>query len=218
MRRALLLTSISALVAACSSGSGEPPVPSDPADAASVVAAARECHVEDFSDGERVTTLQGDVDVADDASPSQRNTTASAAYLAQMAEQPCVYALPSGLMIRVLEARGDDMPSPDVGEMIRADYDGRFPTGDTFDSSYDRGEPLEYPSNRFIAGWNEALSHMRVGEKWELFIPANLAYGAGGTPGGPIGPSQALMFEMELICLPAREEPSCDALEAAREG
>tara|TARA_R110002073_G_scaffold38749_8_gene110996 strand:- start:18030 stop:18686 length:657 start_codon:yes stop_codon:yes gene_type:complete len=216
MRRVLLLTTLSALATACSSGSGEPPLPSNPEDAASVVAAARDCNVADFSDGPRVTTLQGEVDIDEAATASQRNSAASEAYLTQMASQPCVYALPSGLMIRVIEAQGDDMPSPDSGEMVRAHYDGRFPTGDTFDSSYDRGEPLEYPSNRFIAGWNEALGYMRVGETWELFIPANLAYGPGGTPGGPIGPSQALMFEMELLCLPARTEPSCEALESER--
>ena len=90
MRRVLLLTTLSALATACSSGSGEPPLPSNPEDAASVVAAARDCNVADFSDGPRVTTLQGEVDIDEAATASQRNSAASEAYLTQMASHPCV--------------------------------------------------------------------------------------------------------------------------------
>lgn len=214
MRRALLLTTIAGFAAACSSGPGEPPVPADPADPASVVTAARACAEAGFEIGELppppAPEFHGEPGLA------ERNQLGSELYIEQVSELTCVYTMPSGLRIRVVEASGEDMPVPDTGEMIRAHYDGNFPDGTGFDSSYERGTPLEYPSNRFIPGWNEALSHMRVGETWELFIPSDLAYGTSGTPGGPIGPNQALYFRMELICLPARTEPSCDALEAGR--
>ena len=76
-------------------------------------------------------------------------------------------------------------------------YKGTLIDGTKFDSSYDRGEPAEFPVNAVITGWTEALSAMPVGSKYELYIPSTLAYGPGGT--GPIGPNQALIFEVELL-------------------
>lgn len=210
MRRALLLPSIAILTAACSSGPAEPPVPADPEDPASVVEAARGCSALGLEYGEVPTPAEPEFH--GDPSVAERNTLIGELYLEQVSELPCVYTLPSGMRLRVREASGEDMPTPDAGEMVRAHYDGRFPNGEGFDSSYDRGQPINHPSNGFIAGWNEAMSHMRVGEVWELFIPSNLAYGPAGI--GPIGPNQTLFFRMELVCLPARTEPSCEALEA----
>ncbi|MEZ5914623.1 MAG: FKBP-type peptidyl-prolyl cis-trans isomerase, partial [Parvularculaceae bacterium] len=67
------------------------------------------------------------------------------------------------------------------------------------DSSYDRGEPIEFPLNRVIAGWTEGVQLMSEGDKFRFFIPAELAYGEAGTPGGPIGPNEALIFDVELL-------------------
>ena len=72
--------------------------------------------------------------------------------------------------------------------------------GKQFDSSYDRGQPAEFPVTGVIAGWTEALQLMTVGSKWKLFIPYNLAYGERGA-GGDIGPYQALVFEIELLAI-----------------
>jgi FKBP-type peptidyl-prolyl cis-trans isomerase FklB len=69
-----------------------------------------------------------------------------------------------------------------------------------FDSSVNRGEPIEFPVNGVIAGWTEALQLMKTGDKWKLYIPHNLAYGAQGA-GGVIGPYQALIFEVELLAV-----------------
>jgi FKBP-type peptidyl-prolyl cis-trans isomerase FklB len=83
-----------------------------------------------------------------------------------------------------------------------------------FDSSRTRGEPATFPSDRLIAGWVEALPLMREGERWELYIPGDLAYGSRGT--GPIGPNQALVFDLELIDLPgAEDEDEADAGDGA---
>jgi len=68
-----------------------------------------------------------------------------------------------------------------------------------FDSSLERGEPAEFPVNRVIPGWTEALQLMHVGDKWQLFVPSKLAYGKRGTPDGAIPPDSTLVFEVELL-------------------
>jgi FKBP-type peptidyl-prolyl cis-trans isomerase FklB len=78
-------------------------------------------------------------------------------------------------------------------------YEGKLLNGQVFDSSLKRGEPAEFPLNGVIPGWTEALQRMAVGDKWQLFIPPDLAYGMNGAPGGKIGPNEALVFEVELL-------------------
>ena len=195
-------------LAACTSGPSGPPIPEDPESAESVVAAARQCDVEDYGDEPMVDA--GDFEFGGDPSPAQRNALIGELYLERAGFQRCVYALPSGLHIRVRRAAGDDAPTPESGEIVRVHYDGQSTFGETFDSSYQRGAPADFPSDRLIAGWVEALGLMRTGEEWELFIPPDLAYGERGTPGGPIGPNQTLYFRMELICLPGREDGGCE--------
>jgi len=68
-----------------------------------------------------------------------------------------------------------------------------------FDDSYARGEPVEFAINQVVPGWQEGLQLMPVGSKYRLWIPAQLGYGEGGTPGGPIGPNATLVFEVELL-------------------
>jgi len=207
MRRATFLIALSATLAACSSNPVEPPVPTDPTDAMSVVEAARQCDVADFADIPVVEI--GQPEFHGDPGTAERNQLESDIYLERMSFQHCVYELPSGLLLRVIRASDEDTGTPTPGEMVTAHYEGSFANGEVFDSSFDRGAPITHSSTGFIAGWNEALSLMRVGEEWELFIPSNLAYGERGV--GPIGPNTALKFRMELICLPAREDAVCDA-------
>jgi FKBP-type peptidyl-prolyl cis-trans isomerase len=71
--------------------------------------------------------------------------------------------------------------------------------GKVFDSSYDRGQPVVFPIDQVVPGWQEGLQLMPVGSKYKLWIPANLGYGEKGTPGGPIGPNSTLVFDLELI-------------------
>lgn len=104
----------------------------------------------------------------------------------------------TGLQYEVL-ASGDG-ESPTESSTVRVHYHGTLVDGTVFDSSVDRGEPIEFPVNGVIAGWTEALLMMKPGDKWKLFIPHNLAYGANGA-GGVIGPYQALVFEVELLAV-----------------
>ncbi len=125
----------------------------------------------------------------------------------------CVYALGTGLRFRIDRAQGEDMPVADPGEMVRVHYEGRLPDGTVFDSSYGRGEPTQFPSDGVIQGWVQALAHMRVGEQWTLFIPADLGYGPQGR--GPIGPNEAMIFKVELLALPGRPDAPVYEPEAA---
>ncbi len=141
----------------------------------------------------------------EDESSADYNAAIAAEFLHRNVEQPCIYSTPSGLQFRIERAAGPDNPSPVSGEMVRVHYAGQLIDGTEFDSSYARGAPADFLSDRLIAGWVEALPLMRVGEKWTLYIAPELAYGARGTPGGPIPPNAALIFQLELLGLPGRE-------------
>lgn len=108
-----------------------------------------------------------------------------------------VISLPSGLQYKVL-VQGTG-PVPTANDMVKAHYHGTLLNGTVFDSSVDRGEPLQIPVTGVIKGWQEALQLMPVGSKWALYIPQDLAYGASPRPGGPIEPFAALIFEIELL-------------------
>lgn len=136
--------------------------------------------------------------------PAESNALIGEAFLAAADAAPCVYQLPSGLRLRV-DVANPDGQSPQSGETVRVHYEGTLPDGTVFDSSYARGQPAEFPSDRLIRGWVEALALMNTGETWSLFIPSDLAYGAQGA-GGDIGPNATLRFKVELLALPMREE------------
>ncbi|MGJ3231628.1 MAG: FKBP-type peptidyl-prolyl cis-trans isomerase [Oceanicaulis sp.] len=142
-------------------------------------------------------------DQGEDQDQASYNAQVSQSYLEENAGRECVFELPSGLQFTIVNAV-EDAPSPNSGELVRVDYEGRLVSGDVFDSSYERGQSAVFPSDRLISGWVEALPLMRVGEEWTLFIPPELGYGQRGTPGGPIGPNQALIFKIELLGLPGR--------------
>jgi FKBP-type peptidyl-prolyl cis-trans isomerase FklB len=107
-----------------------------------------------------------------------------------------VTTLPSGLQYKVLKS--GDGPTPTAADTVRTHYKGTLIDGTVFDSSYDRGEPAEFPVGGVIKGWTEALQKMKVGDKWELVIPSELAYGEAGA-GGVIPPGATLIFEIELL-------------------
>lgn len=129
----------------------------------------------------------------------ERNLAASTAWLEENANKEGVQTLPSGLQYKVLSSGGSDGASPEATDTVKVHYAGTLTNGTKFDSSYDRGEPIEFPLNRVIAGWTEGVQLMREGDKYQFFIPPDLGYGESGTPGGPIGPNEALVFEVELI-------------------
>jgi len=131
------------------------------------------------------------------AASGDKNAREGAAFLAKNKAQPGVNTLPSGLQYKVIKEGTGKMPTAD--DTVSAHYRGTLIDGTEFESSYKQGQPLTIPVNGVIPGWTEALLKMKVGSKWQLFIPANLAYGANPRPGGPIGPNAALLFDIELL-------------------
>lgn len=119
-------------------------------------------------------------------------------FLVENAKREGVVTLESGLQYEIVEAGEENGEKPSASSKVRTHYHGTFIDGKVFDSSYDRGQPAEFPVGGVIAGWTEALQLMTKGAKWRLYIPYNLAYGAQGSPGG-IPPYSALVFDVELL-------------------
>ena len=107
-------------------------------------------------------------------------------------------ALESGLHYMVLESGPGDGVSPTSSNSVLAHYHGTLVDGSVFDSSVNRGEPATFGISQVIEGWTEALQLMKVGDKWRLFIPPNMAYGE-ASPTPAIPPNAALIFEVELL-------------------
>lgn len=121
-------------------------------------------------------------------------------YLADNKEKKGVITTPSGLQYKVLTEGEGEKPSPE--NQVKVHYKGTFVDGKTFDSSYDRGEPVTFPLNGVIPGWTEGVGLMNVGSKYELVIPHEIGYGERGNQGIP--PKSTLVFEVELLeILPA---------------
>ena len=126
------------------------------------------------------------------------NKKAGDDFLAQNKTKEGVVALPDGLQYKILkEGNG---PKPAATDSVVCNYRGTLIDGTEFDSSYKRGQPATFPVNGVIKGWTEAVQLMPVGSKWQLFVPADLAYGNRGA-GPDIGPNATLIFEVELLSI-----------------
>ncbi|MDQ1407633.1 MAG: FKBP-type peptidyl-prolyl cis-trans isomerase FklB [Acidobacteriaceae bacterium] len=126
------------------------------------------------------------------------NKKAGDDFLAQNKTKPGVVALPDGLQYKILkEGTG---PKPTANDSVVCNYRGTLLDGTEFDSSYKRGQPATFPVSGVIKGWTEAVQLMPVGSKWQLFLPADLAYGNRGA-GQDIGPNATLIFEVELLSI-----------------
>lgn len=119
---------------------------------------------------------------------------ASVDWLSEKEAEDGVMKTESGLLYKVITEGTGDKPS--ATDTVEVDYEGSLSDGTVFDSSYKRGESISFPLDGVIPGWTEGLQLMSVGSKYELYIPADLAYGPGGT--GPIPPFAALKFVVEL--------------------
>ena len=117
-------------------------------------------------------------------------------FLAANGMKPGVTTTKSGLQIKVIKEGTGDTPKPT--DTVKTHYHGTLIDGTVFDSSVERNEPVTFPVKGVIPGWTEALQLMKVGEKAQLFIPSDLAYGEDGSP-PDIGPNSALVFEIELL-------------------
>jgi len=120
------------------------------------------------------------------------------AFLAANKGKEGVVTLPSGMQYKILTAGTG--PKPTASDTVTCNYRGTSINGKEFDSSYKRGQPTSFQVGGVIKGWTEALQLMPVGSKWQLFIPADMAYGDRGA-GGDIGPGETLIFEVELISI-----------------
>jgi FKBP-type peptidyl-prolyl cis-trans isomerase FklB len=135
---------------------------------------------------------------------AEKNKTEGEAFLAANKEKEGVVVLQSGLQYRVI-TKGTGR-TPEFSDMVKTHYRGTLIDGTEFDSSYERGEAVVFPVNGVIKGWTEALMLMKEGAKWEIFIPADLAYGVRGA-GSMIEPNATLIFELELISIESTQTP-----------
>jgi FKBP-type peptidyl-prolyl cis-trans isomerase FklB len=131
------------------------------------------------------------------------------AFLAANKGKEGVVTLPSGLQYKILKEGSG--PKPTATDSVVCNYRGTLINGTEFDGSEKHGGPATFPVSGVIKGWTEALQLMPTGAKWQLFIPADLAYGARGTPGGPIPPNATLTFEVELLSIKAPEKAPAPA-------
>lgn len=144
-------------------------------------------------------SLQGKAKEAQEKKMASAGAEAKAkgdAYLAENAKKDGVKSTPSGLQYKVLKEGDGALPAKT--DMVKVHYTGTFIDGKKFDSSVDRGEPATFGVDQVIPGWTEALQLMKVGSKWQLAIPADLAYGPEGR--GPQMPGNSvLLFDVELL-------------------
>ena len=125
-----------------------------------------------------------------------RNLAEGEAFLSENAKKEGVHVLPSGLQYRVI--REGSGATPKSTDTVTVNYRGTLVDGTEFDSSYKRNKPARFRVDRVIRGWTEALQMMKEGAEWELFIPAELAYGQQGA-GKAIPPNSVLIFRVELL-------------------
>ena len=122
---------------------------------------------------------------------------ANATYLDAFAKQAGVTKLPSGLMYKIEKSGGAGGKQPKLGGTVTVNYAGAFVDGSIFDSSYDRGQPAQFPLDGLIPGWLEILPMMHEGDVWDVVVPYSQGYGEQGR--GPIPGKQTLVFKIELI-------------------
>ena len=124
-----------------------------------------------------------------------KNVKAGEDFLAANKTKPGVIELPSGLQYKIIKEGAGESPAD--SDMVTVHYTGTLIDGTVFDSSRERGEPIQFPVNGVIAGWTEALQIMKPGAQYMLYIPAKLAYGDKKT--GPIPEGSTLIFDVELL-------------------
>ena len=128
----------------------------------------------------------------------EKNKKEGEAFLAENKKKEGVITLPSGLQYKVIKEGDGKIPA--ATDTVTVHYRGTLIDGTEFDSSYTRGQPVTFPVKGVVPGFSEALQLMKVGSKWQLFIPSNLAYGERGA-GDDIGPNSTLIFDLELISI-----------------
>jgi len=126
-----------------------------------------------------------------------KNKADGEAFLATNKTKPGIVTLPDGLQYKVITEGAGDIPK--TTDIVTVNYRGTMIDGTEFDSSAKAGHPAQFAVNSVIPGWTEALTHMKSGSQWQIFVPAELAYGENGRPGIP--PNSVLIFEVELLSI-----------------
>ncbi len=126
---------------------------------------------------------------------AQKNLEAGETFLAENAKREGIKTTESGLQYEIIEEGEGETPSAD--DQVKVHYTGELLSGEVFDSSRERGEPVTFGLNQVIPGWTEGLQLMKEGGRAKLYIPADLAYGPGGNQ--RIGPNETLIFDVELL-------------------
>ncbi|HET9836062.1 MAG TPA: FKBP-type peptidyl-prolyl cis-trans isomerase [Rhodanobacteraceae bacterium] len=125
------------------------------------------------------------------------NLARSQKFFAQNKLRQGVITLPTGVQYKVLED-GQGEKSPTLNSEVTLQYRGAFLDGTVFDNTYDRGEPVQFPVDQMIRGWQQVITRMHTGDHWQVFIPPQMAYGERGQP-PRIGPNEALVFDIRLV-------------------
>ncbi len=144
----------------------------------------------------------------------EKNKAEGDAFLAENAQKEGVVTTESGLQYKVLTAGEGAKPSAD--DRVKVHYRGKLLDGTEFDSSHKRNAPAEFVVKQLIPGWIEALQLMKVGDKFEIYVPSDLGYGSGGTPNIP--PNSVLTFEMELLEILSTENAAMPEVGDKKEG
>jgi FKBP-type peptidyl-prolyl cis-trans isomerase len=122
---------------------------------------------------------------------------AAQAFMATNAKAPGVVTLPSGLEYKIVTSGPADGPHPRASDEVKVNYEGKLVSGTIFDSSFQRGEPADFPLQGLVEAWVEALQLMRPGDEWILYVPPSLGYG--DEDKGPIPANSVLIFRIQLL-------------------
>ena len=138
-------------------------------------------------------------DILMDTFGGGKNKREGTAFLNANKAKPGIQTLPDGLQYKVIKDGAGPMPK--ATDTVTVKYRGSLINGTVFDDSEKHGGTASFPVNGVIKGWTEALQKMKAGSKWQLFIPADLAYGDSPPPGAEIPPGSVLMFDVELVSI-----------------
>jgi FKBP-type peptidyl-prolyl cis-trans isomerase FklB len=127
---------------------------------------------------------------------AEANLKAGQAFMEKNATAEGVQTLPGGIQYKVIQSGPPGGESPDSNDLVRVDYEGSLIDGAVFDSSYERGQPAVFTLGTVVEGWTEALQHMKVGDEWIIYLPADKGYGERSS--GEIPANSVLVFRLKL--------------------